>query len=434
MTAQTVNARIPPHDLDSERAVLGCLLIEPEPSWPAVARLTFVDFFLEAHRVIYTHLCQLHDAGVPITVNALQDSLLEAGELSLVGGPIILATLSESGTVPGLLSRPVEIILRHSARRQAIQAMTTAIDDLYGSDDHAPAKPVLDVAVELGDMLSKLAERADTEQEGAPDEPLGDIAEQLLADLALSLPDFITYPLAGLMNILGGGSRRGELVYLAAGFGTGKTGIALEWAGFNAQRGKRVLVISAEMTKKAVAARILTQRAMIGANSFRTGDLTPEEWGRAHDAMPTLKALPIVIDDQANTLGQIRRLVRRHRPDLVIIDYLQLLQGPQTAEKRHEINAISRGLKRMAKRHDCVVLALSQITLVPDGKGKFQRPSAASLKESRGPSEDADTILLLWRPDPEKRDLELIVGKGRSHATGTVNLEFTSQYLWFREV
>lgn len=434
MKAIELPARIPPHDLDAERAVLGCLLLEPDASWPAVERLGFVDFFLEAHRTIYTHMLALHESGAAVSLLTVQDSLHEAGELALAGGPAVLAGLVESGTVPALLPRAIDIIKRHSARRQAVAALTHAIGELYGPDGRGPAKPVLEIATEVGDTLARLADQADPDHDGAGDERLGDIAEHLLAEMATSLPDFIEYPLRGLTDILGGGSRRGELVYLAAGFGTGKTAIALEWAGFNAEHGKRVLIISAEMTKAAVAARMLTQRAMIGAGSFRTGELSHEEWDRARAAVPQLQMLPIIVDDQAVTLGQIRRLIRRHAPDLVVIDYLQLLQGPQTAEKRHEINAISRGLKRLAKRHQCVVLALSQITLVPDGKGKFQRPSSASLKESRGPSEDADTILLLWRPDPEERALELIVGKGRSHATGTVKLEFTPTYLWFREV
>jgi replicative DNA helicase len=194
------------------------------------------------------------------------------------------------------------------------------------------------------------------------------------------------------------------------------------------------------MTSAAIAGRILTQKGQIAASAFRAGDLSPQEWDRAHEWADRLRRLPIIVDDQACTLGAIRRLVRRHEPDLVVIDYLQLLQGPRASggqdersEKRHEIDAISRGLKRLAKRHRCVVMSLSQLTLIPDGKGKFQRPTGASLKESRGPSQDADTIFLLWRPDPETHDVELIVAKGRNHSSGSVRLQFTPTYLWFRE-
>ena len=438
-------SRIPPHDLDAERAILGAILVSPEESLPLIIdALTPEHFFTEAHRLLYAQALLLHDDGAGISVETMQDALTEAGELAAIGGPAMLALAVEAGAmvIPALLPKYVEIVKRHAARRNAIQACTSAIGALFGPSGEEPSRPVRDVAAELSDILSHLADEADPERQERADEPLGVVAARLLVDMATSLPDFVKYPIGKLNGLMGGGSKRGELVYLGAGFGVGKTAVMLEWATHAArEQGKRVLIISAEMTKEAIAGRILTQQGMIAASAFRSGDLSPEEWDKAHATAARVADYPITIDDQACTLGGIRRLVRRHSPDLLVIDYLQLLQGPrggsgqdERSEKRHEIDALSRGLKRIAKRHRCVVMVLSQLTLIPDGKGRFQRPTGASLKESRGPSQDADTIFLLWRPDPEKTAVELIVAKGRNHASGSVDLEFTSTYLWFREV
>jgi len=441
----TQSSRIPPHDLDAERAILGAILVAPEESLPLIIdALTPEHFFTEAHRILYGQALLLHDDGSGISLETMQDALTEAGELAAVGGPASLALAVEAGAlvIPSLLPKYVEIVKRHAARRNAIQACAVAIDALCSPINAEPARPVRDVAAELSDILSHLADEADPERQERADESLGVVAERLLIDMATSLPDFVKYPIGKLNGLMGGGSKRGELVYLGAGFGVGKTGLATEFAAYVArEQGKRVLIVSAEMTKEAIAGRILTQQGMIAASAFRSGDLSPEEWDKAHATAARVADLPITIDDQACTLGAIRRLVRRHTPDLLVIDYLQLLQGPrggsgqdERSEKRHEIDALSRGLKRIAKRHRCVVVVLSQLTLIPDGKGRFQRPTGASLKESRGPSQDADTILLLWRPDPEERTVELIVAKGRNHSSGSIDLEFTPTYLWFREV
>jgi replicative DNA helicase len=439
--------RVPPHDLDAERAVIGALIIDADATMPLVVdALKPEHFFLDAHRILYAQGVSLHDDGVGLNLQTMQDALAESGELAAIGGPQTLALAVEAGAmaIPTVIPRLVEIIRRHAARRSAIQACLTAISSLSGpvSGGGESTRPVREVAAELSDVLSSLADESDPERSGRADEPIGVIAERLMADIMLSLhDDFVSYPIATMNRLLGGGSKPGELVYLGAGFGTGKTGIALEWAAYVAQHGKRVLVVTAEMTKAAVTGRVISQQGMVGAQSFRSGRFEDDEQSRADATARSLRDLPIIIDDEATTLGAIRRLVRRHHPDLLIIDYLQLISSPAKpdptnqarSEKRHEIDAVSRGLKRIAKRHRCVVLSLSQLTLIPDGKGKFQRPSSASLKESRGPSEDADTILLLWRPDPVKFELELIVAKGRNHQTGSIKLEFTPHYLWFRE-
>lgn len=422
---------IPPHHADAEEAVLGACLVEPGLVADVARRLQPEDFYLERHRAIYRACLRLHDAGLGVDLLTVRVELERAEDLAAVGGPATLARLETCAMVATLVPQYVAVILQASGKRQAIQALTAALEHAHNGTG------VQQLALEVGDALGQISERTHPDLLSRPAERLSDLAERYVGELATTLPSFVATGVTGLDRLLGGGWLPGELAYLGAGPGTGKTAIALEWAAFVAAQGQPVLLVSAEMTREGIMRRILAQRSMVGAGGFRAGDLQPDEWDRVRRTLPTFAEWPLIVDDTATSLPAIRRLVHRHHPALVIVDYLQLLEGPKARagqeEKRHEVSALSRGLKRIAKRHHCVVLALSQLTMTPDGKGWFQRPTAMSLRESRDPTADADTVLLLYRPARDAADVELIVGKGRDHATGTVALHFTPAYLWFRE-
>jgi replicative DNA helicase len=309
-------------------------------------------------------------------------------------------------------------------------ARLTDSADPVGQDGVDPGT----LALETADALVKLAAEADIDGDGTvPDERLGVILERYIDSAERGERPFVTTTFDALNAMLAGGWLPGELVYLGASPNAGKSALALEWAVYAAQRGHRVLVVSVEMTKPALVGRMLSQHARVPADVFRSGSFTPDESVRIMRVAPKLAELPIIVDDQSSTLAAVQRLVRRHRPAMIVIDYLQLMRGPRSAERRLELDALSQGLKRLAKRHGCVVLALSQITLIPNGKGGFHRPTMHSLRESRGLTADADTVLLLWQPETPG-DLELIVDKGRDHRKGTVRVAFDPFHLAFTEL
>lgn len=441
-----MNEAIPPHNLEAERAVLGCLLLEGVSALERVG-LEPVEFYQEGHRAIYAAMRALADRGEAVTLLTVQAELRELGQLELAGGPAHLALCEEEASIEAGLASYVAIVRREHARREGQVVCLRAMEELAGPNGRGPARPVLAIAADLSDALARVAERVDPEaaresaQRTPPFVPIREVLERTTVNLALDVPDLIPSPIAYLNDCFGGGFRRRELVLFGGAAGMGKTAFmtaCARHAAARAQGGHRVGIISLEMGNEDLGERFLAQTGPVSATALRKHDLDRSDWDRIDRAVPELAGLPIEFADEVVHVHQIGRMLRRRQERgeppfrLLIVDYLQLLDAPRAQARYQEVGFVAKLLKRYAKRYDLTVLALSSFTPDPAGAGKKpRRPTMRNLRESRDLDHAADIILLLWRPDA---DLELIIDKGRGGRTGAVRLQFTGQYLTFEEL
>jgi replicative DNA helicase len=429
-------ARIPPHNLDAERAVLGAILLEAAGLERATRRLRPEDFYLEAHRTIFRRLLALAEADVGIDVITLSDALRQAGELEQAGGPATLALLIEHAAVATHLDAYMQIVLREWGKREEASLLLTSIEQAYNGT--APAQ----LAGELSAALARIADRAEPEVAALVDMrpsrpvPVGEVLEGVVASLGERETDYVPSPIQELNERLGGGLQRQEVVTIGGRPGTAKTALGLQWAVLAADYGHRTLVVSREMSNRALGRRILAQQAQVSASALRRRDVDEAQLIRLRRALPRLGRLPLWLDEQSSTLAQIRRLVRMHRYRFVVVDYLQLVKSPPDAKNRRlEVTAVSAGLKDIAKKYDCSVLALSALRRLQVERGKRAAPALEDLKESGDIEADSDVVLLLHQPKPDSSDRELVFAKLREgEAGGSVTLAFTPVYVRFTEV
>jgi replicative DNA helicase len=430
-------ARIPPHNLNAERAILGCCLLEGAR---AVAQCPVPEaFYLEEHRVLAAALRGLADQGRDVSILTVEDQLRELGQLEAAGGPAHLALCLEEASIEAYLPRYVDIVQREAARREAIQACTTAIGMLFGTNGHEPAEAVGDVAAALTDRLTQLAGQADHSARAVP---ILEVVDEVRAylDMPAGRRQMVRTPIPELNQRLGGGTLHGELLLVGGRPGTSKTSLMLQWAALAAQDGHRTLVISREMRTLSLGRRFIAQQLRIPASSLRKVDLWDHERSRLEAARERLGAIPLWFADQAVTIGHIRRLTRLLAPRLLLVDYVQLVESPADARagKRLEVTAVSRALKRLATQGaGCSVIALSSLRrLGPEGaKGKKAPPTLDDLKESGDLEADADVVVLLWQKGEEGRDRELTFAKVRDGAGGgTITLDWDPTFVQFSQI
>lgn len=442
--------RIPPHSPQAERAVLGAAMREP-PDGPAaleaVLEVPAESFYFESHRAIAGAIRSLAEREQPVTDGTVTDCLRELGLLEIAGGPAAVFQCFDEGAVPATVAGYVRIIEREAARRQGIQALTTAIGELFGPNGHGPATSVLEIASRVGETLGRLAERVDPDgardnaQRLPPFVPLQEVLDRAVLAIQHEIPDLIPTPIQYLNDRFGGGFKRRELVILGGGPGIAKTAMAIDWARYIAKvTSQPVGIVSIEMGNEDLAERFIAQAGPVSATAIRKRDVDFVDLQNLTRALPELAQLPIELSDQVSHVLQIGRMLRRRQERglpmfrLLIVDYLQLLDAPKAQARYQEVAFIAKLLKRYAKRFNLTMLALSSFTPdpVPAGK-KPRRPSMRNLRESRDLDHAADVILLLWRPSMDSTDRELIIDKGRAGETGACTLGFTGQYLTFQE-
>jgi replicative DNA helicase len=288
---------------------------------------------------------------------------------------------------------------------------------------------------ELADLIDALEQRAlrKAVAEVPVPVPLSKVLDALLETVKAGPPRCIPTPFPTLNRLLCGGFAPGELVYVGAYPGVGKSLLALELARHAAKAGERILIVSLEMLNIALARRMLSQEARVRATALKTGRIGDGEWALLEGALPRLRSLPIWLTDQAETFGHIEALAKGFPPPLglLIVDYLQLVRAPEgTEDRRLQVDAISQGLKRLAVSLSVPVIAISSLTW--QGGGQEREPTMGSLKESRGLSHDGDVILLLHRKDDEA-ETTCRVAKNRDGETGPVTLRFRKEYVTFEE-
>ncbi len=446
-----LDGRIPPQAVEVEEAVLGAMLIENGAAIIALQMLQPEDFYKPANRHIFETVLKLHERDNPLDLLSLENELRDNNLLDLCGGPTYLADLTRSVSSAANIEYHCQIIIEKSIKRNLILRCTEIIKESY--DSTTDSFDVLDEAeqkiFELSNQKSKSAAQ-----------PVKDILTDTLAYLEnmRDKKSSITGVPAGLaIDDLTAGWQKGELIIIAARPSMGKTAFVLTAARNAAmypdvEKRVPVAIFSLEMSNQSLVQRLLTMEARIKGDDARKGNLKDSDFREMINAASRLHEAPIFIDDTpAITLMELRTKCRRlkseHDIGLVIVDYLQLMQGhPKDSNSREqEIATISRGLKQLAKDLDVPVIALSQLSRAVEQRGGDKRPLLSDLRESGSIEQDADVVIFLYRPEyyqitttdeghSTEGIAEVIVRKQRNGPIGTISHYFIKEYARFENM
>jgi replicative DNA helicase len=446
MSTSDQTARIPPHNLDAERALLGAMMLSKEVQIEAVGALTCDDFYSTRHQSIFEAMQELSARNVSYDVLTLADKLESMGKLETVGGYDYLTEISTSVTATAYWDRYAEIVKRLSTYRHLITAGSSIVTMGYEAPD--------DTAEAVG--FAEQSIMAVTEKRLSSD--FQQLEQQLWP--AFKQFEYMTENKGQLSGIATGfsdldrkthGFRAGELIVLGARPAVGKSSFALNVATGAAKTGVNVAVFSLEMTVRDIVTRILCSEAEVSLTHVRDGNLSERDWGEVTNAIGRLEKYHIAIDDTpALNITELRAKARRelrNSPNngLVIVDYLQLMQPVRrnTENRQVEIAEISRGLKILAKDLQVPVLALSQLSRAIEAR-KDQRPQLSDLRESGAIEQDADVVMFLDRLTspgvddeegrPRRGQANLIIAKNRNGPTGEIRLAFREMYTKFQQV
>ena len=430
--------RVPPHSLEAEVSVLGAALLSRTAASEAGEVLRADDFYRNAHRVVFEAVRALLARGEPIDTVTVTDWLAQRDRLDEVGGAAAIYDLTVAVPTAANAAYYARIVRDKALLRRLIDAGTKvaklgyeATDDATTVVDRAESL-IYDVAqtgatsdyAKLGDLLNESFEKIERLAERGSE----------VTGLATGFDD---------LDRLTAGLQPQNLVIVAARPAVGKSSFCLGISQYvSVGLGKPSIVFSLEMSRLEIVNRLLSSEARIDSSRLRTGRLEDTDWRKLGDALGTLAEAPLFIDDTPSiTLMEIRakcrRLKQKHGLDLVVIDYLQLMESHQRIESRQqEVSQISRGLKMLAKELDVPVVALSQLSRQPESRTD-KRPQLADLRESGSIEQDADLVGFLYRDElyddqsPDKGIAELIISKHRNGATGVVKLAFLNHLTKF---
>ena len=427
-----------PHNLEAEQSVLGAILIHNEAFNVAAELVDSADFFRDAHRRVFDKMVDLNERGQAIDLVTLKDELARSGDLDDAGGAAYIAALADG--VPR--STNVEHYARIVKEKATLRSLIRSADR------------ILAMAYQGGEESDTLLDRAEQEifsiAEGRIHTgfvPLSDLVQGSFSTIERlqEHKGLVTGVPSGYVDIdnITSGFQPADLIIIAARPSMGKTSFVLNVAQHVGIKTDRTVgFFSLEMSKEQLFMRMLTAEGEVDSHRFRGGFLSERDYGRLSTALGRLSEARVFIDDTAG-LGVLemrakaRRLKAEHGLDLLVVDYLQLMQGRGRFENRtQEISSISRALKGLAKELNVPVLALSQLSRAPESRSD-RRPQLSDLRESGALEQDADVVMFIFReeqydPTPENENLaEVIVGKQRNGPTGTVKLAFLKQYTRF---
>jgi replicative DNA helicase len=433
--------RVLPHSLDAEKSVLGAILIHNDAFNHAAELIDSRDFFRDAHRRIFDSMVVLSERSDAIDFITLKEELSRTGQLDEVGGPAYIASLADGVPRSTNVEYYARIVKEKSTLRSLIHSANKILAEAYDAEQEP-------------DLLLDEAERAifaiaeDRIRTGFV--PLRDLVQGSFATIEKlqQSKGAITGVPSGFHDLdeMTTGFHPGDLVVVAARPSMGKTSLVLNMAQYvGTHTAMTVGFFSLEMSKEQLFMRLLTSEARIDAHRFRTGFLNEKDYTRLSQALGTLAEARVFIDDTASIgvlemRAKARRLKAEHGLDLLIIDYLQLMQGRGRFESRQqEVSAISRSLKGLAKELSCPIIALSQLSRAPEGRTDH-RPQLSDLRESGAIEQDADIVFFIYRPEvydkeetrPDDQGVaEIIIGKQRNGPIGSVKLSFLNQYTRF---
>ena len=434
--------KVPPHSIEAEQSVLGGLLLD-NSSWDKIADLVVEnDFYRHDHRLIFRAIVNLFEQSQPVDVITLAEHHDKHGELDKVGELAYLGMLARNTPSAANIAAYASIVRERSVLRQLIAVGTTISNSAFNPEGLSSAdmldqaeKQVFEIAekgakraggfVQVKEVLGKVVDRIDTLFES--DSPV--------TGLSTGFTDF---------DMQTSGLQPADLVIVAGRPSMGKTTFAMNLAENAAIKSKQpVAVFSMEMPADALAMRMLSSLGQIDQHRLRTGQLNDDDWPRLTSAIAILNEAPLFIDDTpALTVTELRararRLKREHGLSLIVIDYIQLMQGSGKAGENRttEVSEISRSLKALAKELEVPVVALSQLNRSLEQRPN-KRPVMSDLRESGAIEQDADLIVFIYRDEvynedsPEKGKAEIIISKQRNGPIGTVHLTFQGKFTRF---
>jgi replicative DNA helicase len=436
--------RVPPHNTDAEKSVLGALMLDKEAIIRVADMVQVGDFYHDKHSRIYEAMLELYEAREPIDLLSLSNKLEEKDQLEAIGGTSYLAELVNAVPSASNVAHYAHVVEKKAILRRLISAANDIAD--LGFNESQDIQLTLDEAEQkIFAVAQKHAKKDFVAIKSVLEEAFNRIDELHNAGSDMR---GVPSSFGDLDNILAG-FQKSDLVILAARPSIGKTTFALDIARNIGTKSKvPVGIFSLEMSSDQLVDRMIAAQGGIDLWKLRTGKLRSgegsDDFERINSAMGVLSEAPIFIDDSASAnIMQLRTMARRlqaeHHLGLIIIDYLQLMEGRRTENRVQEISEISRGLKNLAKELNIPIIALSQLSRAVESRDD-KVPKLSDLRESGSIEQDADVVLFLYREDrykpdtPNKNIVEVIVAKHRNGPLGRVHLYFDEASTTFRSL
>ncbi|MEC2055172.1 replicative DNA helicase [Peribacillus psychrosaccharolyticus] len=428
--------RIPPQNIDAEQAVLGAIFLEPASMTVTSEVLIPEDFYRSSHQKIYTVMLKLNDHGKAVDLITVSEELSASKNLEEIGGVSYLSELAGSVPTAANVEYYVRIVEEKSLLRRLIRTATNIAQEGYSRED--------EVEELLGEAEKNIMEVAQRKNAGAF-QNIKDVLVRTYDNIEVltNRKGDVTGIPTGFTELdrMTAGFQRNDLIIVAARPSVGKTAFALNIAQNVATKTEEnVAIFSLEMGAEQLVMRMLCAEGNINAQNLRTGSLTDEDWRKLTMAMGSLSNAGIYIDDTPGVrIGEIRSKCRRLKQEqglgMILIDYLQLIQGNgRSGENRQqEVSEISRSLKALARELQVPVIALSQLSRGVEQR-QDKRPMMSDIRESGSIEQDADIVAFLYRDDyydkeSENKDIiEIIIAKQRNGPVGTVSLAFVKEY------
>jgi len=438
------NLKTLPHDIDVEKALLCCILIDED----FMEKLKEVDlkpeyFYKNEHKYLFEAIINLNIDGKNVDPLTLNDQLIKNSKLNEAGGPVYIADILSTVSTSANLIYYAEIVENKFLLRSLINSGTNIVEEAYQETDEA--KNLLDK------ISTEVFELSEKKNHNSPE-----LLDKTLLDTFAQIEEWSGREgsLSGIttgykeLDELTAGWQKNALIVLAARPGMGKTQLALNFA-LNATLDQETSIayFSLEMGKNELAMRLMSMESGISLTKLKQGRLADDEWTKLPMAMDTLKNYKIYVDDSSSlNVLDIRTKCRRLKKDknisMVMVDYIGLMDTDKNVERHEGVSRISRALKGMARELEIPVMILSQLNREVE-KRNDKRPMPSDLRESGAIEQDADLIIMIMRPEvynikddegnPQEGKSEIIIGKQRSGPTGTVNLYFDKKSLKFVE-
>lgn len=438
-TKEVAVGKIPPQNIDAEKSLLGAVLIDEEKLADISEHVSAIDFYDKRHAIIYSAMMRLYEKHKPVDLLTLTDELKRKKELDTIGGSAYLTDLTNYVPTAAHAEAYAELVAQKAVRRRLIKA-SGEISELGYNEETS---------------TEELLEKAEAE--------LFSVSDQSLKQDLVSIESILTESfdrmeelhrnkgaLRGVrtgyrdLDNMTAGLQRSDLIILAARPAMGKTTLVTNLAYNIATIAKQpVLFFSLEMSKEQLVDRMLADASGVDAWNIRTGNLSDDDFSKLSEAMGELAEAPIYIDDTPGLSvlemrTKARRATHEHPLGLIIVDYLQLMQGSNSNPNNRvqEVSEISRGLKLIARELNVPVIALSQLSRSVESRSP-QIPQLADLRESGSIEQDADIVMFIYReayynPETERENItDLIIAKHRNGPTGKVELYFHPERLRF---
>ncbi|MDK1019461.1 MAG: replicative DNA helicase [Actinomycetota bacterium] len=436
----TRSPRVPPHSVDAEESVLGAVLLSGDAANVALEKLHAADFYRPSHQQIFEVVQQLFDANEPIDAVTVSEGLRRDGSLDRMGGIETLTKLIDSVPSTSNVEYYASIVEEHSLRRQLMK-VGGDIGVIAGMTN----QPIAEVVDRAEQAVFAVADRRVGDGLQVIDDLLGpaiEKAEELqrngsaVTGISTGFRD-LDHKLAGLHPT--------NLIIIASRPGMGKTALALNIAQNVALAGNTVAIFSLEMSREEVVTRMLCANGRIDSQRLRTGRLSEADFTKLSNAAGALYKQNIFVDDSPGlTVTEIRaksrRLRRRPGLDLIIVDYLQLMNGSGEENRQQEIASISRSLKNLARELHVPIIALSQLNRGVEAR-EDKRPRLGDLRESGAVEQDADVVMFIYRDEyyyPERVEskgiAEIVIAKHRQGSVGKVDMTFLPEFTLFADM